>query len=88
MHRDDNEGRATVTTADRDSWSGVIRNEDNFSIQLQSADGAFHLFRKAAIRSIERQPMTPRLTAGEMEDIISLLMSATADLNRVSVQER
>jgi hypothetical protein len=38
----------------RPKYSGRVRNEDNFSLQLQTLDGAFHLFMKSELRSFER----------------------------------
>ena len=35
-------------------YQGIIRNEDNFSLQLQSEDGAFHFLSKADLKTIER----------------------------------
>ena len=36
---------AIVTTRNGNRFEGVIRNEDNFSLQLQTKDGSFHFFR-------------------------------------------
>jgi cytochrome c oxidase cbb3-type subunit III len=38
---------ADATAKDGKSYSGVVRNEDNFSVQLQSLDGSFHFLSKA-----------------------------------------
>jgi len=38
---------AVVTTTRGERLEGLIRNEDNFSMQLQTADGNFHLLRKS-----------------------------------------
>jgi cytochrome c oxidase cbb3-type subunit III len=43
---------AEVTTKDGKVYSGVVRNEDNFSLQLQSLDGNFHLFYKSDLAAI------------------------------------
>ena len=71
-----------VTTKDGQKYSGIVRNEDNFSVQLQSLDGPFHLFEKSEIESVLRQaePLMPRdygstLSAGELNDLVSFLMS-------------
>jgi cytochrome c oxidase cbb3-type subunit 3 len=71
-----------VTLADGRVWDGVVRNEDNFSIQLQSSDGAFHLIQKSEIASqkASSQPLMPedygqRLTAAELDDLVGYLMS-------------
>jgi cytochrome c oxidase cbb3-type subunit 3 len=50
---------AAVTTQAGDVLTGVVRNEDNFSLQLQTADGAFHFFRKGDLKRIERTPVVP-----------------------------
>jgi hypothetical protein len=43
-----------ISTQDGQKYSGRVRNEDNFSLQLQTLDGAFHLFMKSELRSFER----------------------------------
>jgi cytochrome c oxidase cbb3-type subunit III len=40
---------AEVTTKAGEKYTGVVRNEDNFSLQLQSMDGAFHSFSKSDV---------------------------------------
>jgi cytochrome c oxidase cbb3-type subunit 3 len=61
---------------------GVIRNEDNFSLQVQSLDGTFHLFQKSYIAKVEphAQPLMPldyasTLTAAQLDDLIGYLMT-------------
>jgi len=73
---------ATVTTVDDQQYAGVVRNEDNFSIQLQSLDGSFHFFSRPDIKTIERKPgsMMPgdyasTLTAAQLDDIAAYLSS-------------
>ena len=39
-----------VTTADGQTLTGVVRNEDNFSLQLQTTDGTLHLFAKSELQ--------------------------------------
>jgi cytochrome c oxidase cbb3-type subunit 3 len=77
-------GRSTVTVASRSgqSLTGVLRNEDNFSMQLQSPDGAFHSVIKSDVASINRSatPLMPTdygstLSAAELNDLVSFLMS-------------
>jgi hypothetical protein len=43
-----------ISTQDGQNYSGRVRSEDNFSLQLQTLDGAFHLFMKSELRSFER----------------------------------
>ena len=42
-----NKALAKATTKDGQQLSGIVRNEDNFSVQLQSVDGTFHLLQKS-----------------------------------------
>jgi cytochrome c553 len=51
---DETRGSATVIALDGRRYTGFVRNEDNFSIQLQSGDGAFYLFDKSRLQSITR----------------------------------
>ncbi len=74
---------ATVTTRSGQSMTGVVRNEDNFSLQLQTPDGAFHSVVRADVASIaySKTPLMPTdygstLTTTELNDLISFLMSA------------
>jgi cytochrome c oxidase cbb3-type subunit III len=69
-----------VEMRDGSRLSGVIRNEDNFSLQLLSADGAFHLLMKHDILKLtpESSSLMPpdygeKLTAREIEDVIAYL---------------
>ena len=79
----------SVETRDGSRSSGVVRNEDNFSMQLLSADGAFHLLMKQDILKLTSAPdsLMPsdygeRLSAMEIENVISYL-SAVAGSNNV-----
>jgi cytochrome c oxidase cbb3-type subunit 3 len=72
-----------VNTRDGKRMEGVIRNEDNFSVQLQARDGSFHFLEKSDLQSIEHpaQSLMPtnyreRLSATELNDLVSYLMSA------------
>ncbi len=76
-------GKVTVvTTKDGQVLTGVARNEDNFSLQLQTKDGAFHLLQKSSLRTVEHraESLMPadygtRLTTREIDDLISYLLS-------------
>ncbi len=79
-----NAPRGTVTIATRadQNLTGVLRNEDNFSLQLQSLDGIFHLLLKSDIATINRDPNSlmpanygSTLSHGELNDLVSFLMS-------------
>jgi putative heme-binding domain-containing protein len=76
--------RGTVAIATRagHTFNGVLRNEDNFSLQLQSLDGTFHLLMKSEIATIRRDSdsLMPadygsRLSVGELNDLVSFLMN-------------
>jgi cytochrome c oxidase cbb3-type subunit III len=82
-------GRSEVTVTPRGGQplTGVLRNEDNFSVQFQSPDGAFHSVVKSDVASITRSaaPLMPTnygstLSASELNDLVSFLMS-TAQKN-------
>lgn len=73
---------ATVTTHDGEKYAGRIRNEDNFSLQLQTLDGVFHFFAKSEIQGVEysSQSLMPSnygstLSSDELKDLISYMMS-------------
>lgn len=71
-----------VTVRDGRKYNGMVRNEDNFSLQLQSMDGTFHFFEKSNVARIERQaaPLMPgnygsTLSASSLDDIVSYLIT-------------
>ena len=74
-----------VTTNSGGQVTGLARNENNSSLQIQDREGRFFLFAKSEVRSIERSagPAMPtdyrqRLTAGEITDIVSYIVHQTA----------
>ena len=80
---DPRERTALVITREGRQFTGIARNEDNFSLQLQSLDGAFHLFTKADIERLEYQPksLMPAdygsiLSHGELDDLVCYLLRA------------
>lgn len=77
---------AEVSTRRGKVVKGIIRNEDNFSIQLQSLDGDFHLLRKADLASISRQPRSlmpddygSRISAKDLNDLIAFMITVASD---------
>ena len=73
-----------VTTTEGKTYRGVVRNEDNFSLQMQTMDGAFHLFNKVELQSFEYEPRSlmpndygTRLTRKEMDDLVSFVINAS-----------
>ncbi len=85
---DPRHGLATVLLADSTTLSGMARNEDNFSLQLQTPDGVFHLLNKSDIRELTyagRSPMPSDygaiLSPVEMNDLVSFLLQAAREGN-------
>jgi len=80
---------AVLTTADGERLEGLIRNEDNFSLQFQTKDGSFHLFQKSDLRNLERRDTSlmptdyrDRLSSSEVDDLVSFLVSVTPDASK------
>ena len=70
-----------ATTREGRQFTGVARNEDNFSLQLQSLDGTFHLFSKAELDRLEFLPKSlmpsdygSTLSSSETNDLVSYLV--------------
>jgi len=75
--------KALIVTRDGQQYTGRARNQDNFSLQLQSLDGTFHFFTKSDIDRIEysEQPLMPanygaKLSAQDLNDLVSFLISS------------
>jgi cytochrome c oxidase cbb3-type subunit III len=78
------EPRTLVTATLRDDRviEGIVRNDDNFSLQLQSVDGTFHFLQKSDVAKVEphAKPLMPadygsRLTPAQLDDLVGYLMS-------------
>lgn len=79
---------AEVTLRDGAKIEGVVRNEDNFSLQLLTKDGDFHFFEKNDLQNVRYldQSFMPadygkRLDQKELNDLISFLMSTSPIVN-------
>jgi cytochrome c oxidase cbb3-type subunit III len=86
--------RALVTTLDGKQYDGVIRNEDNFSLQMQAVDGTYHFLNKTEIRNVDyaTAPLMPtdyaqRLSRSELNDIVSYLMTAAKNSTAQTTSE-
>jgi putative heme-binding domain-containing protein len=71
-----------VTMRDGRRFTGLARNEDNFSLQLQSLEGAFHLLSKSEVARIEilSNSLMPAdygstLSSSELDDLVGYLMT-------------
>jgi cytochrome c oxidase cbb3-type subunit 3 len=86
---------AVLIASAGDRLEGVIRNEDNFSIQFQTKDGAFHFFQKSELRSLERlgASLMPtnygeRLGTGELDDLVSYLMTVSPNASKSGISPK
>ena len=74
--------RVVATMREGRRFEGIVRNEDNFSLQLQAIDGSFHFLDRSDIQILEDDPhpFVPqdygeRLSQSELDDLASYLMS-------------
>jgi cytochrome c oxidase cbb3-type subunit III len=75
-------GLAKAQTKDGLQISGLVRNEDNFSMQLQALDGTFHLLEKSSLSELtfDSAPVMPgdygsRLSKSELDQLVGYLLS-------------
>jgi cytochrome c oxidase cbb3-type subunit 3 len=80
---------AIATRRDGSRVEGVVRNEDNFSVQLLTKDGTFHFFEKSDLQSLEypNSSIMPanyseRLSSADLNDLASFLMSTDSSASR------
>jgi cytochrome c oxidase cbb3-type subunit 3 len=72
----------TATTRGGEKYVGRIRNEDNFSVQLQALDGTFYFVEKSDLVGLDSsQTLMPSdygstLSSNELNDVVSYLMRA------------
>jgi len=78
-----------VITHEGSELVGVARNEDNFSLQLQTLDGSFHLLMKSDLVALSRDhhslmpsDYASRLSAQDLDDLVSFLVSVGAGPGR------
>lgn len=79
----DQPATAVAILKNKTRYIGVIRNEDNFSLQMQTADGAFHSLDKSELSSLEHSSVSlmpsfdgPTLSRSQLQDLVSFLMTA------------
>ncbi len=84
---------ATVTVRSGEKVVGKIRNEDNFSMQLQALDGRFFFLDKSEIVKLDgSHALMPSdygstLSADELNDVIGYLMRSASESNSVTPQK-
>jgi cytochrome c oxidase cbb3-type subunit III len=74
---------ANITLHNGEKYTGRVRNEDNYSIQLQTLDGTFHFVSRADVENLayDSKPLMPpdygsMLSTKEINDLVSYLMNA------------
>ena len=81
--RPNGEPQETATAVGRDgrTFVGMIRNEDNASLQLQDGDGRFYLLMKSSLVSVQRKAADPmpidyahRLSGSELDDLVGYIL--------------
>lgn len=72
---------ATAVARDGRTFSGMIRNEDNSSLQLQDEDGRFYLLMKSTLVSVQRQSGArmpadygQRLSSTDVDDLVGYIV--------------
>jgi cytochrome c oxidase cbb3-type subunit III len=75
---------ATVTTRTGQKLTGPLRNEDSFTLALQTKDGRYHLMSKSDVtdihysgHSLMPRDYRTRLSPKELNDIVSFLIIAS-----------
>jgi cytochrome c oxidase cbb3-type subunit III len=75
-------GLAKATTRDGRQISGLIRNEDNLSVQLQAQDGAFYSLEKSDLSELTFDPEPlmsdnygAKLSKSELDQLVGYLLS-------------
>lgn len=73
---------ATATTRAGEKFAGRVRNEDNFSLQLEGLNGAFYFLSKSDLVSLEYDPQAlmpsdygSALGPSELDDLVRYLVS-------------
>ena len=76
---------AVLTTLQGERLEGIVRNEDNFSIQFLAKDGTFHFFQRTELQKIESlgHSLMPsdygdRLSATDLNDLVSYIIKSTS----------
>jgi len=85
----------TATTRGGEKIVGRIRNEDNFTLQLETMDGTFFSLTKSDMQSLEysSEALMPsdyssKLSPGDLNDLVSYLMKAAGAGKGVAAKEK
>jgi len=86
--------QVSVTLRTGQKLEGRLRNEDNFSIQLQTGDGAFHSLKRSDVERIESAPdlrmptdYGAQLNPAEINDLIAYLTEAASSSKAAIVKK-
>ncbi len=78
----------SVTTRTGQRLRGVLRNEDNFNLELQTEDGRYHFLERSSLASVSYSDHSlmprdygSRLTAKELDDLVSFLITSSRGSN-------
>jgi len=84
-----------VTTRTGEKMTGVLRNEDNFTLELQTEDGRYHSLDRSDLievrysdHSLMPRDYAQRLTSKELDDIVSLLIESSAKLRQTVTSDQ
>jgi cytochrome c oxidase cbb3-type subunit III len=76
----------TLTTRTGQTLTAVLRNEDNFNLQLQTEDGRYHFFARSDVtdvrytgHSLMPRDYATRLSLKQLNDIVSFLIVSSRD---------
>jgi putative heme-binding domain-containing protein len=85
----------TVRTRGGQSVTGVLRNEDNFSLDLQTEDGRYHLLQRSGLTDVHYtdRSLMPRdygtlLSPEELNDLASFLIAESRTPRAVAGQSQ
>jgi cytochrome c oxidase cbb3-type subunit III len=90
----DDGGRLTsVVMGDGTKYTGVIRAQNNFTIVLQSEDGAYHNIARDRVAKMDSGILMPRdygqtLTPKELDDVVSFLMKSATPVQPISISKQ
>lgn len=87
-------GPVSIETRSSLTYTGILRNEDNFSLQMQTADGKLHLFNKAELVKIDHEPKSmmhkdygTKLSSSQFDDLISFLSKSTSGEKKMASED-
>jgi cytochrome c oxidase cbb3-type subunit III len=77
---DPRHGTVTAVTRAGKTFTGVVRNEDNFTLQMQTPDGCFHLLEKRDLARFEHESRSlmpadygMKLSTAQLDDLVKFL---------------